>query len=287
LRSFSRVLLLLLVLGLGHHMEARAAACEEPSTRTEVGLVVADAMEGFRNLDALRFELARNKVFTLLTCLDETLLPRDAARVHAMMAVDAFLRKDEAASIESFRAALAADRSYDLPPGMVPEGHLLKKRLEEARARASAPPRPLPSLGPHVIWVDGAESRVAPSDRPTLLQRVQETGKPLATVYLATGAPLPAWLPPAAPVPQARTRTPRPRTREPRPWGLVGAAGLSALATGASYVLAMQAHDAFQDPSTGYTALPDLQTRANVFSWAWIGGGALTVGLTTWTVVEW
>lgn len=274
-----------------------AAACEEPSTRTEIGLTVADAMEGFRNLDAPRFEKARNKAFSQFYCLDEPLLPRDAARFHAMMAIDAFLRKEQKGLIDSFRSALSADGSYDLPPGMVPEGHILRKRLIEAGGKMGAPPRPLPAVGTDSLMVDGVVSAVAAPDRPVILQHLGPRGQVVESAYVATGEPLPAWKPVPAVV--AAPTNPKPgrnrgssvkvnsARREPHPWGLASATGLSLIATAVGYSLASQAHGDFMNPATPYAQLPDLETQANALSWAWIGTGAVTLGLGTWTILEW
>ena len=260
------------------------AACPEPSTRAAVALPVAEALQGFAAMDAERFAGARDRASSALPCLTEPLAPPEAAAFHGLMALDAFLRQDDAAAVNSFRAALSADSWYALPPDTVPEAHPIRVQFQVAESLTGSISTELPDLSPDSINVDGAPATTAPTDRPAILQRMVESGAVADTAYVPAGSPLPAW---SQQVPLIAE--PLPTEREP-PVLLAAATGASLLASGACFGLASRAHNAFVSPETesGYPENPSaLRTQANSLTWASIGTGALALGLGTVTVVRW
>jgi len=260
------------------------AACPEPSTRAAVALPVTEALQGFAAMDGERFTGARDRATAALACLAEPLAPPEAAAFHGLMALNAFLQQDDAAAVNSFRAALAADSWYALPPDTVPEAHPIRVQFQVAESLTGSIPVALPDLSPDTINVDGAPATTAPTDRPAILQRVAESGSVTDTAYIPAGDPLPSWNPQVPLVVE-----PLPTERKP-PVLLAAGAGASLLASGACFGLASRAHNAFVSPETesGYPENPSaLRTQANGLTWASIGTGALALGLGTVTVVRW
>lgn len=260
------------------------AACPAPTARAAVALPVAEALQGFAAMDGERFSSARARASAALPCLGEPVTPPEAAAFHGLMALDSFLRQDDAGAVNAFRAALAADPAWLLPPDTVPEAHPIRVQLQVARTLAASPPRALPDLAPDTITVDGAPATAAPTDRPAILQRLAADGAVLDTVYLPAGGALPAWV---AAIPLVAEPLP---SEHRRPVALAAGAGASLLASGACYGLAWRAHQAFVSPGTesGYPDDPaGLRAQANGLAWASIGTAALALGLGTVTVVRW
>jgi hypothetical protein len=235
-------------------------------------------------MDAERFGGARDRAVAALPCLGEPLTGPEAAAYHGLMALDAFLRQDDAGAVNSFRAALAADPAWALPPETVPEAHPIRVQLQVARSLTGTLSTPLPDLAPDHVAVDGVAATVAPTDRPAILQRLSADGTVLDTAYLAAGAALPAWAPASPLVIEP------PPTEQHRPIALAAGAGASLLASGACLGLAWRAHEAFVSPDTesGYPEDPTaLRAQANGLTWASLGTAALALGLGTVTVVRW
>lgn len=266
------------------HAAPGLAACPEPTARAAVALPVAEALQGFAAMDDEGFAAARDRAVAALPCLAEPLTGPEAAAYHGLMALDAFLRQDDAGAVNSFRAALASEPAWALPPETVPEAHPINVQLQVARSLTGSPTAPLPDLAPDSITVDGAAAAAAPTDRPAILQRISADGTVVDTAYLSAGGALPAWAPAvpfvAEPLPPERRR----------PIALAAGAGASLLASGACLGLAWRAHEGFVSPNTesGYPDEPTtLRAQANGLTWASIGTGALALGLGTVTVVRW
>ena len=139
------------------------AACPEPSTRAAVALPVTEALQGFADMDGERFEGARDRATAALACLGEPLSSPEAAAFHGLMALDAFLQQNDAAAVNSFRAAQAADSWYALPPDTVPEAHPIRVQFQVAESLTGSVPTALPDLSPDTINVDGTPATTAPT----------------------------------------------------------------------------------------------------------------------------
>ncbi len=248
-------------------------SCEEPSQRADVALGVEQATQAFRQLDREGFAAYRDRLIAVLPCLAEPLQPGDAASIHGLMALSAFLDKDDGGSVASLHAAVRSDPTFDLPAELFPDGHPLRLHLQVARSLQPGALRPLPQPAQGELSVDGVFATHAPGDRPSVLQWTVEL-TPRDTLYLVAGEPMPPW----GPVPRGDQR---------RPWGLVTAAGVGVAAAGGLYALAGSSHTRFLDPATPYEELAGLQLRANALSVASVGTGLLTIGLGTAAVIRW
>jgi len=221
-----------LALSSGLTAHPSLAACPEPTARTAVALPVAEALQGFAAMDAELFGGARDRAVAALACLGEPLTGPEAAAFHGLMALDVFLQQDDTAAVNSFRAALAADSWYALPPDTVPEAHPIRVQLQATESLTGSIPTALPDLSPDSINVDGAPATTAPTDRPAILQRLVESGAVTDTAYVPAGSPLPSW---SQQVPLVAE--PLPTERKP-PVLLAAARGASLLASGACFGLA-------------------------------------------------
>jgi hypothetical protein len=252
--------------------------CPAPTGRAQLVLEVEQAQQAFRQLDRDGFAAARERLQGALPCLSEPLQPGDAARIHGLMALDAFLAKDDGRSVANLHAALRADPDFDLPRDLFPEGHPLRLHLHVARSLQPGMVRPLPQPPEGVVTVDGVPAERAPGDRPSVLQWTIQDAQVRDTAYLDIGAAMPPW----GPIPEPE------RDRGPQhPWGLLGAAGGSAALAGGLYALASMSHTRFVDSETHYEQLPALRSRANGLTVAAGGTGLLAAGLGVAAVLRW
>ncbi len=254
------------------------AACDEPTKRADLALGVTEALHAFEQLDRDGFATARDGVKASLPCLGEPLLPQDAATVHGLMALDAFLAKEDGNSVAHLSAATQAWPDYDLPAELFPAGHPLRLHLQVARTLHLRPTRPLPVPERGDITVDGLPVDLAPADRPAVLQWLLSDHQVADTAYLATGAPMPDW----GPLPDPAGGTPT-----ARPWGILAATGGTAAIAGGLWSLAAWRHARFVDPSTPQDQLPTLRGQANGLTVAASGASVLTAGMGVVAVLRW
>ncbi len=253
-------------------------ACEQPLTRASMLLEIEQATQAFRQLDRDGFTSGRDGLIAALPCLSEPLQPADAASLHGLMAMSAFLAKDDGASVANLHAAVRSQPDYDLPRDLFPDGHPLRLHLHVARSLTPGLQRALPVPAQGLITVDGSSATHAPGDRPSVLQWTAQEIEVLDTAYLEVGAPMPDW----GPVPVVATGT-----TDRRPWGLLAGAAGSAAAAAGLYSLAASRHSLFLDHGTPYGDLPALQQQANAFTVASAGAGAVALGLGTAVVLRW
>ncbi|MFH1465438.1 MAG: hypothetical protein ABIO70_13705 [Pseudomonadota bacterium] len=255
------------------------AACPISAHHADLDRGLRAAEEAFGSLDRRAFGEARAEVIAALPCLADPLWPAEAARVHGLMALDAFLRRDDGEVVVSLQAAVRAEPAFDLPLALFPDGHPLRRALEQARQMAPGTGRPLPIPAMGNVTVDGSPAELAPAERPSILQWLLPP-EVLGTAYLLPSDPLPAWgrLP--------REKIPRP-PHPPRPWGLVAASGSAALAGGGAWALAANRQARLLDPASPYEELRSLRAQADALTvGAWLSGAA-AVGLGVTAGVRW
>jgi hypothetical protein len=248
----------------------------EPVHRAGLAIEVQAAYQAFRQLDRAGFEAHRDAVQAQLACMAEPIQPSDAASIHGLMALSAFLAKDDGGSVASLHAAVRSYADFDLPQDLFPAGHPLRLHLQVARSLQPGSLRPLPLPPKGAISVDGASADAAPGDRPCLLQWSVDQIEIQDTAYLAAGSPMPDWGP-----------VPRRAGDRDRPWKLVGASGSAAVIAGGLAGLAAQRHARFTDDSTPYEQLPGLRRDANGLTIAAGGLGLAAVGFGAAAVLRW
>ncbi len=253
------------------------ADCDEPSQRADLALGVERATQAFRQLDRAGFAQARDTLQAQIPCLAEPLQPGDAASIHGLMALSAFLDKDDGRSVASLSAAVRSQPDFALPADLFPDGHPLRLHLQVARSLQPGNLRPLPQPPTGAVSVDGAPATGAPGDRPSVLQWTEDKLEVRDTAYLGVGDPMPAWGP-----------MPSPSSTEPRhPWRLVAATGGAAALAGGMVALAGSRHGRFLDSGTPYAELPGLQRQANGLTIAAGVSGAAALGFGAAAVVRW
>lgn len=256
------------------------AAC--PSGPAAVQGSVDRAFGAFASLDEAGFESARAGLERELDCLEAPLAPELVAQAHAVAAVAAVLRKDDAAAAAALRSARSAYALYNLPSA-VPEGHRLWTMLKEVTPGVG-PTETLQAPSGTRPVVDGQASATRPTDRPTVVWLEDAGGRVVWSQHLA----------PAEPVPDLSSytvATPEPAPKVSSGGGsrvrlpLVVASAASAVATGTMFLLAGSSAGRFAATDTPYEDLDGLRSRANAFTVAGGAGIGVTVALGAATVL--
>ncbi len=263
---------------------ARAADCPAGTGLADLHAELRAAEAAFGGMDLDGFAAHHGRAASLLPCLDEPVAPADAAAVHRVEALAAFMAEDRAGTVASFRAAAALDPSWRLDEALAPPGHPLREQLETARVLPPSPRVDLGETGELVIRVDGTRDVGRPTDQPTVLQGLTPEGAIAGTSLVGIGAPLPGWVPtgPARPRTDAATadrKGPRWVLLAPTAAAGVGAAGL--------YGWAWASRARYLDETTPYSDLDALRSRTKG---ATVGAGVLggvALGLGAATVLTW
>jgi hypothetical protein len=152
----------------------------------------ADAgIASFEDMDADGFQRAVHVLREQIACPEAAVDAELARRLHLVMALDAFTDQEPARAREAFRAVLAADPTWRPPASLAPLGNPLRVLFEEARRDDPALGADLaePTVGS--FYVDGVEATERPSDRPFVLQWLDEHGNVRWSDWLPAGAHLP------------------------------------------------------------------------------------------------
>lgn len=215
---------------------AARAACDSISFVRAVD----DADAAFAAMDGDAFDLAAASLDETLACMSEPISPTHAVAVHRTRALAAFLAGDDAATVSSFQAALAAMPGYELPQDIAPIGHPLRARFEDARLFSAGGQADLPEPASGWITVDGARTRIAPTGRAFVFQRFDDSAAVVDTAYVAVGRPLPSY-PVREAAPPVPDRTPL--ARQPVSVPLAVGVALDVVAAGLySYAFVTRAH---------------------------------------------
>ncbi len=262
---------LLLLASLGPSA-ALAADCEAPVTAKAFAQIVSAGDTAYANLDETGFRTARSQATAALPCLSEGLTSGQAAAYHRLEALGAFLDRDHAGAVASFKALRAAAPGYELPEAMAPPNHPLRTYFDIAVGAPEVPGRPLRKPSTGWVHLDGAGADELPTDRPAIYQRFTETGALTETLMVRPGLPVAALTPES---------TDRARPERRINVGLASAAGVAALASGGLYLAANSRSNSFWDPTTPTSELASLRQQTNTFGWMSAGFGAVALGTGT------
>lgn len=262
---------------------ALAAPCETPTTTADVveGLMRADA--AFVGMDLGAFEAARQDAHDALRCLDEPLSAVDAAWLHRVEALAAFLTEDAPLARRAFQSSLSIQPAYRLPERIAPAGNPLAVLYEEAGALPASATEALPAPPSVDLFVDGARSEDRPVERPFVLQGIERRGAVQGTVWLAGADPLPGWAQaPLEPPPSLAKQRRRPHLP------LLIAGGTALAAGGASYGAAWAYRGKYLDKATPMEDLEGLRARTNTATVVAGVLGGVGLGVTgTALVIPW
>lgn len=196
---------LLVLVFAGLPLAARAAApsvaCDQ-RVPAEQAMVYADrALGAFSRPTptmSTDFLLAREDLWRALPCLADPLSPSQAAAVHLIEGLHAWLREAPDQTYRSFWAAYASNPPFRLPSTLSVPGSELAD--VEVRAMGSGPParRAIEGAEGRGLVVDGKLSNLLPTELPAVVQGLSQdevTGAQATvwTVYHLPGDPLPTF----------------------------------------------------------------------------------------------
>ena len=280
-----------------------SATCPEPATSGDLVSSVSAAETAFAAMDPTAFRRARKLAEDQLECLGETLTPLDAGSFHRVLAMDAFMAKDQQEAIASFRAVHAALPAYVLPTSIAVEGSPLRTLFDQAGELGQGEPRALEVPPGLALMVDGARAMVIPSERPYVLQVLSASGGVTWTGHLGAGESPPTWnvivaeeaavtvAPAPVPVEPVQPALPsEPPERVGPKLPVLAGAGAALVAAGALYGVAGVKKAEYESPD-GYadmTAadLDSLRSTTNALVFTSAGLGVVGIGLGTVAFLE-
>lgn len=243
-----------------------AAECTIPRTAAELDatLVEVEAAWG-ESPEAFGDALAGARA--LLACVNVPVAPTTAARLLRLRGLEAFLARDTATAALAFTGARAADPTLDLPESMAPVGNPLRAVWETSMDEAPTVVLRAPRRGR--VFVDGAEAKSAPGERPFVFQWIHGVRVEGA---VATAATLPSY----------------PRQTHPAATPLLVASGATGAAAAVLYGLAWASRDEWATAGDR-SSFDDGVDRTNTLSVAAAGAGVGALGLlgTSLVVARW
>jgi hypothetical protein len=266
------------------------AGCPEPVTVAVLDGTVGLA-EQSAGRDAQAFGDAVHALRDQLPCLEAVVSPSLAARLHRVEGLQAFVDGAGERALMAFAASNRLDPDYRFPATLFPQAHpvarLWARSCDLEWGWTSA------ATGDAVaLWVDGAHSWQRPDRLPSVAQLVRDHGV-VATAYIWPQDDLPLAPPEPAPVAQLHSTGPAPghriqvpsQRRAHVPLGI--SAGLTALAGGISYALALNTASDYRTNPHSDTELEQLRQRANTLVYVSTGLGGVAVGTGVGAVIAW
>jgi hypothetical protein len=168
-----------------------ALACETGIPRSDLHTLAASFENAFARRDLGDLRRTHATLTATLPCVVERLTPRDAAWLHRLDGMMAFVDDRPADANAAFQAARAADPTYVLSVGLVPTGHPMRTLYADATPLQTVVDVPRPDEG--ALLLDGQPSTDRPTGRPVVFQRTDATGTVVATRYLASTASWPSY----------------------------------------------------------------------------------------------
>lgn len=180
--------LLVLALSLAPGGVFAGEAC--PASPDQAEATARQAVRAFAAMQGDTFDLLHSTLGAQLGCLSRPPDARQAAMVHEVEALAAFMARDATAAQAELRAMHESDPSLQLPDEVAPAGGPLQ--LRDAEARALPPSERAPHGLSWRVVVDGREAPDLPTRRPSLVVVLGQDGAPIWTGLLAAGAAIPS-----------------------------------------------------------------------------------------------
>lgn len=261
---------------------ASAQDCERAATSVELLETLGQADSAFVELDLDGFHAAAGMAAKQLECLEEPLVPADAAAVHRFQALVAFVeqRDEDVRRAYAAAAGLQPDRALSLR--VAPDGHPLRGLYDEG---AAMEPGRVLRVGTEGLLVDGTRAEQFVTGKPAVLQLTERSGAVEHTAWVSDTIEeaLPEWVSIAQPKPD---RPPRKKLKLGKPFAIAG--GVSALAAGSLYVTSWATRAKYLNLETPMENLDGLRkTNHGTLVGAGVASG-LAIGLgAAVLVVEW
>lgn len=145
----------------------------------------------FEDMDAEGFETAVYEVREMVGCPEAAVDSYLVLRLHLLMALDAYTDRELGRAQEAFRAVLVADPTWRPPSSLAPRGNPLRQVYDFAAKDQPGPSADLAEPTEGSFYVDGLPATVRPSDRPFVLQWIDDYGNVRWSQWLPAGAHLP------------------------------------------------------------------------------------------------
>lgn len=263
------------------------AACETPTHVRELGEAGRAAEVAFANLDAEGLLTQASLARAVLPCVGETLTKQDAAAFHRLMAMEAFIASDYIRAKRELHASLLLQPGYTFPSEVAVEGHPLLALYTQAETLTDGDGEKIyPPVNGYVL-VGSVRNAARYSLTPVIIQVFTVDGEVeilRETRYVQPGEATPNWSGNAFGLTAEDIginlddlRHPS-ILKDPRPWYV--AAGVTAIASGALYGVAMYEKSLYQDPMTPDDQFSDLESRANSLGAASLITGGVTLVFT-------
>lgn len=253
--------------------------CSDLRDPTALDDAIRGADQAIDALDPEALRLASDQLEQAVRCRTATVEVRQAAHLHRVLGVVAFVGGDEPGSARWFAASRALDPA-------APLGHAIGGPLQAAWERAvpGTPPErtdlPDPPRRAELV-VDGQRLTTRPTHLPFVLQLVDGDGAVLHGGIQPAGEALPAWLaPPEQAASPERTRRPPRFTLLAAGTGLLSVGALSGAAVTRARYNDLQRYD---EDVEGLIPVNRALGRAGVG----LGVGALGLGAVAMFAGEW
>ncbi len=245
-----------------------------PASVAEFAAAIDDAETAFASLDLAGLRSSVDDATGELGCLPGAIPPILAARLHRVEALRAFADADEGAARRALLAARVLDPTGELPARVVPADHPIRKLDPGPQSHAPASVEVPPPIAGRVLF-DGSARLDRPSDRPTVLQLVDNRGAVTLGAYLWPDAAMPPYS--VAVAATSSTASVKPKAGHASlPLAIIGGVGLAA--AGVTYALAGGSHAEFVDSTTPVSEIPALYEATNTLVYASIACAAVGVG---------
>lgn len=167
-----------------------AGPCAAPSALGDLRFALDRAEAAWGSSEA-EFESAVGGLDGLILCLDAVVPPLDAARVHRVEGLAAFVRRDRASAELAFASARLLDPGFVFPEALIPAGNPVDTLYRAAAAPGTAAPLPAPKKGWR-MHLDGSPAAARPDGRALVAQVVDPAGRIVGNDWTLPDEPLPA-----------------------------------------------------------------------------------------------
>lgn len=168
-----------------------AAPCPAPLTPEALMVELEAAQRDLGDLDSDGFLDKTADLAQRLPCIDGVLTAPQAARLHQVFGLRAWLGRQSGDARAAFASSKAADPDYVFPFWLLPPSHELRDVYAEADPDLAILPV-LPPRDGELIF-DGVVATVRPQLRPVVLQITDGDGKVVTSTWLRPADGLPAY----------------------------------------------------------------------------------------------
>ncbi|MCB9677323.1 MAG: hypothetical protein H6737_19585 [Alphaproteobacteria bacterium] len=224
---------------------AALAGCENPTSNEEVVVALEAAVTAYESLDVTGFRDAAVRAEQATLCLDESITRANAAELHRIRGLVAFVDRQEDECRKRFAAARNIEPEYSFPVSLVPEGNPVLD-LYGAMDPTDGAKVTLPWPKDGSVRLDGSPRLERNEALPVIFQRIDVRGAVVETLIIPAGGSVPEYPEGREPKPV----TPANSNKTAKRVLLVGGAA-SVVAAGGLYGAALGTKSSFDKIATG------------------------------------